>query len=65
MISYLEEALKFNARDSQLLYNLSGTYALGGQYKKATGTLDKLMAIQPNFPDADILKNQLDRILKK
>jgi tetratricopeptide (TPR) repeat protein len=64
-IGYLEEALKLNARDPQLLYNLSGAYALDGQYKKATGTLDKLMAIQPNFPDADILKNQLDQLLKR
>jgi hypothetical protein len=46
-----------------LLYNLSGAYVLDGQYKKAAETLDKLMAIQPNFPDADILKNRLDRIV--
>ena len=62
---YLEKAYEFESRDPQLLYNLSGAYALSAQYQKAMDRLNELYKISPNFPEADILKRQLDNILKR
>jgi tetratricopeptide (TPR) repeat protein len=62
-IAHLEKAQQSSPDDLQLLYNLSGAYALDSQFKKAKAVLDRLMLISPNFPDADILKHQLNRIL--
>lgn len=63
-LPHLTKAHKMNTHDPQVLYNLSGAYALNAQYEKARETLGELYAIDPNFPDANILKRQLDRILK-
>ncbi len=64
-LPFFEKAIELIRDDAQLLYNLSGAYALDGQYEKAAATLDKMYKINPNFPDADDLKRQLDHILKK
>lgn len=63
-LPYLKKAYQMNSADTQVLYNLSGAYALNAQYLKAKETLDELWVINPNFPDAAILKRQLDHILK-
>lgn len=63
-LPYLKRAYEMNSTDPQVLYNLSGGYALNAQYDKAQETLNKLYSIDPNFPDAAILKKQLDQILK-
>ena len=64
-IPFFEKAIELKRYDAQLLYNLSGAYALDGQYEKAAATLGKMYKINPNFPDADQLKKQLDQILDK
>lgn len=61
-IPYLEQAVKMQPGDPQLLYNLSGAYALDGQYEQARQVLDRLYEITPNFPGAEDLKRQLDRL---
>jgi tetratricopeptide (TPR) repeat protein len=58
---FLEKAIKMAPNDPQLLYNLSGAYALNAQYEKSRETLTKLEKIRPNFPGAADLKQQLDR----
>jgi tetratricopeptide (TPR) repeat protein len=64
-LPYLERAYQMKSSDLQLLYNLSGAYALNAQYDKAKETIDKLYAIAPNFPAARELKANLERILKE
>jgi tetratricopeptide (TPR) repeat protein len=64
-LPYLKKAYSMRSDDPQLLYNLSGAYALNAQYEKARDTLDELYRMAPNFPDTDQLKRQLDRILDK
>jgi tetratricopeptide (TPR) repeat protein len=61
-LPYLEKSLKMVPDDAQLLYNLSGAYALDAQYQKARETLARLEKIRPNFPGAADLKQQLDRL---
>lgn len=63
-LPYLEKAHKMKMRDTQVLYNLSGAYAMSAQYKKASQVLDQLYEINPNFPDAEDLRRQLNKILK-
>jgi tetratricopeptide (TPR) repeat protein len=63
-IIHLEKANQSSPDDLQLLYNLSGAYALDSQFKKSKAVLDRLMLISPNFPEADILKHQLEGILR-
>lgn len=61
-LPFLEKAAKMTPDDPQLIYNLSGAYALDKQYNLAKSTLKKLYVLTPNFPDADDLKRQLDQI---
>jgi tetratricopeptide (TPR) repeat protein len=61
-LPYLEKAFEMNPDDAQILYNLSGAYALNARYEKAKQILKKLYQINSNFPDADILKKQLDQV---
>jgi len=63
-LPYLEKAFEMNPDDAQVIYNLSGAYALNANYKEAMQMLDKLYQIDPNFPEADILKKQLDQVVK-
>jgi lysophospholipase L1-like esterase len=63
-LPYLKKAYGMNSADPQVLYNLSGAYALNAQYVKAKEILDELWEIDPNFPDASVLKKQLDQIMK-
>jgi tetratricopeptide (TPR) repeat protein len=61
-LPFLERAYKMGQKDPQLLYNLSGAYAMSSQFDKARIRLDELYQINPNFPDAEYLRQQLDRI---
>jgi len=61
---HLEKAYQNSPTDLQLLYNLSGAYALDSQFKKSRAMLDRLLSLAPNFPDADILQAQLEKALK-
>jgi tetratricopeptide (TPR) repeat protein len=64
-IPYLEKAYNNSKNDPQLLYNLSGAYALNSQYREAKSILNVLYEVNPRFPGADLLKSQLDKILTK
>lgn len=61
-LEYLERATKMAPTDPQLLYNLSGAYALSARYEDARKTLAKLDRIAPNFPGAGDLKRQLQNL---
>ncbi len=60
---FLEKALQQTPGDAQLLYNLSGGYALDAQYEKSQKLLERLFKIDPNFPEAAFLKLQVDSVL--
>ena len=54
-ITHLERALALNPNNPQGLYNLGGAYALTGQYDKARQTINRLLTLAPNHPDAQRL----------
>ncbi|MCX7876102.1 MAG: GDSL-type esterase/lipase family protein [Melioribacteraceae bacterium] len=58
-IKFLEESMKYNPEDLQVLYNLSGAYALNKEFEKAKLTLKKLLQREPNYPGANELAQQL------
>jgi tetratricopeptide (TPR) repeat protein len=62
-IMFLEKSLTFNPDDEQVLYNLSGAYALNKDYKKAYQSVTKLIEKNPNHVGAKNLQNQLKSIL--
>ncbi len=64
-LPYLQRAVREKPQDVQLLYNLSGAYALNGNYEKAYQTLLKAEAIDPDFPDLKSFKQQLEKVLNK
>ncbi len=61
-LPYLKKAFKRAPGDAQLVYNLSGAYALSKQYDLAKSTLGKLYDLNPNFPGASDLKRQLEKL---
>ncbi len=63
-LQYLQRAAKKRSDDVQLLYNLSGAYALNQQFQKAYETILKAEKLNPQFPDLQNFKHQLENILK-
>ncbi len=61
-LPYLEKAYSATPQDPQLLYNLSGAYALQKRYEQAKMLLRQLESISPNFPGARNLMQQLEQI---
>jgi tetratricopeptide (TPR) repeat protein len=61
-LPFLEKATKKAPKDPQLIYNLSGAYALNHQYNEAKATLKRLEELRPNFPGAADLKRQLEKL---
>jgi len=61
-LPYLEKALQQAPNDPQLIFNLSGGYALDAQYQKARELLVRLDRLNPNFPGAADLQRQLQQV---
>ena len=61
-LPYLEKAVQLAPQDVEILFNLSGGYALDAQYQKARELLARLDQINPNFPGAADLKRQLEQV---
>lgn len=62
-IIYLEESLKFERNDPQVLYNLSGAYSQRKEFVKALKLAEECVSISPNYKAAIDLKNQLHSIV--
>ena len=56
---YMEESRKLKSDDPQLLYNLSGLYFTEKSNSKALETISECLKINPEFPGARELYNQL------
>ncbi|MBN2364900.1 MAG: hypothetical protein EH225_01975 [Calditrichaeota bacterium] len=63
-IPFLEKARRVAPSDPQLLFNLAGAYALAGRYESSHIILQQLLKISPDFPDAVMLYEQVESILK-
>jgi tetratricopeptide (TPR) repeat protein len=62
-VKYLEESLALNSTDAQVLFNLAGAYSLDKQYKKGLDTINRCLALKPDFNGAKGLQIQLQNIL--
>ena len=62
-IFHLEESIKYNNNDPQVLYNLAGAYSKRKEFVKALELVDKCLIISPNYNAAIALKNQLQNIV--
>lgn len=61
---YLNKSLKFNDKDPQVWYNLSGVYVNQKDYKTAYEMISKALKLKPNYPEALSLQKQLKEALK-
>lgn len=64
-IQLLEESMAHDPNDAQTLFNLSGAYALEGEFQKSDEILQKLEALNPNFPGARAWRQQLNVHLRQ
>jgi len=64
-IKYLEQSIKLDDSDAQVLYNLAGAYIQKEEIKVALEFLEKCIEINPEFPNVKSLKIQLTEILKQ
>ena len=58
-ITHLQRALALDAENIPALYNLSGAYALLGQYDDARRTAERLLQLAPDHADGQRLLNSL------
>ncbi len=63
-LPYLQSATILNPKDGQTLYNLSGAYFLSGDTLQAIRTVESLLKMYPDFPDAQAFHAQLKAVLK-
>jgi tetratricopeptide (TPR) repeat protein len=64
-IKFLEESLKFDRKDPQVLFNLSGAYSRIKEYKKALEIVNRCLIADPKFSGAADLKKQLEQMVRK
>jgi tetratricopeptide (TPR) repeat protein len=56
---YLNKSLKYNSRDAQVFYNLTGAYAMKQEYKLALNAINSCLMVNPNYKGAKALQKQL------
>jgi hypothetical protein len=59
-INYLEESHRIDPNDSQVLFNLAGAYSRLKDFTKALEIVNECLKIDPNYPEANNLKKQLE-----
>jgi len=64
-IEFLEESFMYDSTDTQVIYNLSGAYALNKEYNKALTTVKKLLKLDSRYPGAQVLYNDLLKVVSK
>jgi len=62
-IKYLKESLKFDPKDSQVLFNLAGAYTRINEYNKALESINDCLHIDPHYEGAEKLQNQLESLI--
>jgi tetratricopeptide (TPR) repeat protein len=62
-IKYLETSIKFNSKDAQTYFNITGAYAQKKEFNSALDAINKCLQLKPDFPRADIIRKQLISII--
>ncbi|KUG26448.1 hypothetical protein ASZ90_003712 [hydrocarbon metagenome] len=63
-MNYLEESLRYNSKDEQVLYNLAGAYSQIKKYNTALEKVKLALLIKPDYEAAIHLKSQLEKVVK-
>ncbi len=63
-VKELTEACNSNRKDPTVLYNLSLAYSKMKDFKAALDIINKCLAMNPNYPEANILKGQILKLSK-
>jgi tetratricopeptide (TPR) repeat protein len=58
-IKYLKESTGYDNNDAQVLFNLAGAYSLKHEYQNALDAVNRCLSLNPSFPEAQRLKEQL------
>jgi tetratricopeptide (TPR) repeat protein len=64
-VKYLKQSVMKDDSDAQVFYNLAGAYIKKEDYENALQSIENCLGINPEFPNAKSLKNQLANILGK
>lgn len=64
-IKYLSQSIQYDSKDAQTFYNLAGAYIQNQDFKNALIEIENCIRINPDFPNAENLKNQLTDILSQ
>ncbi len=64
-VKYLSESVNFAGNDAQVLFNLAGAYALQNNFEAALNTINRCLEVNPEFPGAAGLKEQLESVRGK
>ncbi len=64
-VNFLNESLNYKGDDPQVLFNLAGAYAMSNDFSNAYETINRCLRIDPSFPGASGLKQQLTAIINR
>ena len=59
-IRYLETSLKYDNKDAQTYFNITGAYAQKKEFSKALESINKCLQINPDFERAAQIRQQLE-----
>jgi tetratricopeptide (TPR) repeat protein len=64
-IEYLETSIKYDNKDAQVYFNITGAYAQKKEFTKALDAISKCLKINPQLPRAKEIQQQLTEIIKQ
>ena len=64
-IDYLETSIRYDKKDAQVYFNITGAYAQRKEFDKALQSIDKCLKINPDFPRAKQIQQQLTEIINR
>ncbi|MGB5529203.1 MAG: hypothetical protein WBQ32_04465 [Ignavibacteriaceae bacterium] len=64
-IKYLEASIKFESKDAQVYFNITGAYAQKKEFNKALNAINKCLNLKADFPRAEIIRQQLESIINE
>lgn len=62
-VGFLSESLSYKDDDPQVLFNLAGAYAMQNKFNNAYEIINRCLEVDPEFPGAAGLKQQLTSII--
>jgi tetratricopeptide (TPR) repeat protein len=64
-IEYLELSLRFDKKDAQVYFNITGAYAQKKEFNKALESINICLQINPDFARAEQIRLQLEAIINQ